>query len=232
VVSVPQTPGPFNITSYTNIRVNGRAIGGSDGGSPILEWQLAWGTKPNNADFVGDLNSDGTGFVTGLTPGVTYYFWNRRRNAEGWSDLSARTSVRMRNVPDAPKAPIFQNKTQDSIKAIVVPNYDGGAAITNYKLVYGLSPTNSDNLLVNGTSTTFFLPNLEPGKTYYFWGRTTNIYGDSPWSARSQATLIAGAMVKVGFTWKRAVPYVKVNGVWVMARTWTKVAGVWKETAD
>jgi hypothetical protein len=115
---------------------------------------------------------------------------------------------------------------------MVAPNYNGGATITNYKLVYGLSPTNSENLLVNGTQASFSLFNLDPGKTYYFWGRTTNIYGDSEWSARSQFNLLAGAWVKQGATWKRAVPYVRVGGVWVMARPWVRKAGVWREVSD
>ncbi len=232
MATVPDAPGPFVISSWTNIRVNGDADPGSNGGSPILEWQLAWGTHPNTANWTGTLNTDGSGFVTGLVPGGTYYFWNRQRNAVGWSPLSGMTKVTMKDAPDAPKSPVLVSRTQTSMKVMIAPNYNGGAPITNYKLVYGLSPTNSENLLVNGTQASFSLTNLDPGKTYYFWGRTTNIYGDSDWSARSQINLLAGAWVKQGATWKRAVPYVRVGGVWVMARPWVRTAGVWKEVSD
>lgn len=233
MATVPETPGPFAISSWTNVRVNGDADPGGNGGSPILQWQLAWGTKPTTADFVGDLNTDGSGFVTGLTPGATYYFWNRQRNAVGWSKLSTPTKVTMKDAPDPPKSPVLLTRTQTSMSVLIAPNDNNGAPITNYKLVYGLSPTNSAGLLVNGTQAKFTLTNLDPGKTYYFWGRTTNIYGDSDWSVRSQINLLAGAWVKQGVTtWKRAVPYVKVGGNWVMVRPWVRSAGVWKEVSD
>lgn len=232
MATVPDAPGPFVISSYTNIRVNGDADPGSNGGSPILQWQLAWGTHPTTADFVGDLNSDGSGYVTGLVPGGTYYFWNRQRNAVGWSKLSAVTKITMKDAPDPPKSVILVRRTQTSMTVLVPPNDNNGAPITNYSLVYGLSPTNSDNLVVHGTQATFVLNNLDPGKTYYFWGRTTNIYGDSDWSVRVAINLLAGAWVKQGATWRRAVPYVKVGGDWVMVRPWVRSAGVWKEVSD
>lgn len=232
----PLTPGPFQISSYTNVRVNGRALRTSDGGSPILQWQLAWGTHPNAADFVGDLNLDGSGFVAGLTPGTKYYFWSRTRNAIGWSPLSVSTSVTMKDVPDAPKSPAFLNKTQDSITAIVAPNYDGGSPITNYKLGYALvgslPPALPTTILTNGTQASFHLFGLQPAKTYRFWGKTVNQYGESDWSAPINTTLQAGAWVKVGTTWRRAIPYVRVGGVWVMARPWVRSAGKWNEVSD
>ncbi len=232
-MALPDRPGPFVITSYSNIRVNGKAVSNREPSDlPILEWQLAWGTHPTAATDSGSLNLDGTGFVTGLVPGGTYYFWNRIRNADGWSKLSAVTQVTMKNVPDAPKAPMLLNRTQTEMSVIIAPNDSNGAPITNYSLVYGLSPTNSDNLVVHGTQSRFLLTNLDPGKTYYFWGKTTNVYGDSDWSARSAINLLAGAWVKQGATWKRAVPYVRVSGVWVLARPWLRGPSGWKEVSD
>lgn len=232
MATVPMAPGPFRISSWTNERVNGAAMAMFDGGSPILQWQLAWGTHPTSADFVGDLNLNGTGFVAGLTPGVKYYFWSRQRNAVGWSDLSPSTFVTMKDVPDAPKSPVFLNKGQDNITAVVVPNYNGGSPITNYKLGYAqvgttLPPPFPTTVLTNGPQSTFRLDGLDPAGTYRFWGKVTNQYGDSDWSAFSTATLVAGAWVKQGLTWKRAIPFVKVGGAWTMVRPWVKVAGVW-----
>lgn len=233
MATVPDAPGPFVITSYTNLRVNGKATAGNDGGSPILEWELAWGTHPTAATASGTLNSNGTGFVSGLVPGGTYYFWNRQRNAVGWSKLSAVTKITMKSPPDPPRAPTLVRRTQTAMTIAVSPNYNGGAPITSYRIVYGLSPTNSDNVLVDtGQQALFHLTDLDPGKTYYFWTKATNMYGESEWSARSSLNLLAGAWIKKGATWKRAVPYVRVGGVWVMVRPWVKVAGVWKEVAD
>jgi predicted phage tail protein len=232
VATVPGTPGPFVISSYTNTRVNGDADPGSNGGSPILEWQVAWGVHPTEALFTGTLNSDGSGFVSGLTPGQTYYFWNRQRNAVGWSKLSAATKIVTKDAPDAPKSPNMVRRTQTVATIAISPNYNGGSPITSYSLVWGLSPNDSNNIETQSSSPLFHLDGLDPGRTYYFWGRTSNIYGASDWSARSQFSLLAGAWVKKGTTWKRAVPYVRVGGVWVLARPHVRSAGVWKEVSD
>lgn len=234
MVTRPAAPYPFAILSWTNVRVNGKAKTQNNGGSAITEWQVAWGLKPGEPQFYGNLNLDGTGFISGLTPGKTYYFWNRQRNSTGiWSDFSPRTDIKMKDAPNAPKPPAFDRLTQTSVVVIVVPTFNGLSSITSYKLVYGLSPTNSDNLLVNnGSNPVFRLSNLEPGKRYYFWGRTTNIYGDSDWSARSQVDLIAGAWVKVGFVWKRAVPYVRDAGVWKMAQPYVRRGSYWQKTIN
>jgi hypothetical protein len=142
------------------------------------------------------------------------------------------TQVTMKDRPDPPKMPVaFSNKTQTSVKILVAPNDSNGAPITSYTLAYGTSPASTD-VSITQQSAMFTLTGLIPGKGYYLWAKTTNIYGTSEWSARGAVLLIAGAMVKVGLTWKRAVPYVKVAGVWQMARTWSKSQGVWKETAD
>jgi hypothetical protein len=232
VVTVPTAPGPFKITSWTNVRVNGKATANSTGGDDILEWQLAWGTHPTVANATGNLNSDGTGFVTGLVPGGTYYFWNRQRNSAGWSALSAMTQVTMKDVPDPPKIPsAFSNKTQTSVNILVAPNGNGGVPITSYELAYGQSPASTD-VSIEQQSGLFHLTDLEPGEGYYLWAKAKNVYGESAWSARGAVVLIAGAWVKQGLIWRRAVPYVRVGGVWKMARSWNKVQGVWKEGQD
>lgn len=231
MATVPTAPGPFIISSYTDTRVNGDADANSTGGATILEWQLAWGTKPTVADFTGDLNADGSGFVEGLVPGVTYYFWNRQRNAFGWSDLSNRTQVTMRRKPDTPKTPVVVAKTQTTAKVFLAPNSNGGSPLTSYELAYGLFASGS-GVSVEGTNSTFLLTGLEAGRVYYFWGRVKNAYGISDWSVRGTTRLIAGAWVKVGPTWRHAVPYVRVAGIWRMAQPWVRSSGEWHETPD
>lgn len=230
----PNAPNGFVVSSYTNNRVAGRATANWNGGATILEWQIGWSnfTSPNHVQFWGNLDLDGTGFIGGLNSGETYYFWSRQRNAYGWSELSVRTSRRTRDKPDAPKPPVATLKSQTATHVQILPNWNGDSPILGYQLVWGLSPTNSDNIIGGGESGGFGLSGLEPGRTYYFWGRATNAYGTSEWSARSQTTLIAGAWVNVGGVWRRAVPYVKVGGVWKLTRSWVKQNGVWKELSD
>lgn len=228
--TVPTAPGPFAITSYTNVRVAGKARANSTGGATILQWQLGWGKSPNTPEFVGDLNADGSGFVSGLTPGVNYYFWNRQRNAYGWSDLSSRTMVRTRDVPDAPHIGLV-TKDQTSFKVIVAPTWNGDSPITSYTLWYGNSP-NVVGTPITHTSASFTVLGLTPGYNYYLWARANNVYGNGALSARLAVLLVAGARVNVGGVWKRAVPYVRVNGTWTLARSWVKQNGVWVQLPD
>ncbi|HET9786173.1 MAG TPA: hypothetical protein VFP47_03515, partial [Pyrinomonadaceae bacterium] len=186
MVDRPDAPGPWVISSYTNTRVNGKADDNQVSFTPILQWQLAWSTKPGEALWTGDLNPDGSGFVSGLNPGVTYYFWNRLRNEAGWSDLSARTSIRMKSRPDAPPPPSMISKDQDRVSLITRPNLEwhGASPVTSYELSYSLIPAFPDagDIITHGPQSIFHLFDLNPGFTYHFWSRTSNIYGTSEWS--------------------------------------------------
>jgi hypothetical protein len=63
-----------------------------DGGAGILEYQVAYGADPNQAQYY--IGSNGDNNITGLSPATTYYVWSRARNQNGWSDWSPRWDVR------------------------------------------------------------------------------------------------------------------------------------------
>lgn len=230
--TVPTAPQPWIITSYTNTRVAGDADPNSTGGATILQWQLGWGKSPNTPEFVGDLNPDGSGFVAGLDPGTNYYFWSRQRNAYGWSDLSQRTMVRTRDVPDAPATPHIIFKTQTAVSLMSAPGWTGDSPILEYRFGRGQNPMGPSTTISTGTSPSLHDLNLTPGETYYYWIQARNVYGWSTFSNRQTVVLVAGARINVGGVWKRAVPYVKVNGTWKLARAWVKQNGVWKQLND
>lgn len=225
----PDKPGPFTITGKTGTSITGDAYDNGNGGSAILQRRIGYGTSPSNVQAYLDTNSAGTATVTGLANGTTYYFWYQVRNAVGWSPFSNRTSATTWTVPPAPTAPVLSEITQLSLKAVFHSNGTGGTpAVLEWQLGYGTSPTTVQTYLTStGTSV---VTNLAPGTQYYFWARGRNEVGWGPWSARATATMIAGAHVKVGDTWKKAVPYVNVNGVWKVARPYSRAAGVWKIT--
>lgn len=245
-VVAPDPPGAFYISSYTDTTVTGDADPGSNGGAAIVQWQLGYGDSATDPIFMQDLNSAGTGTVTGLERGKLYYFWSRQRSSVGWSAWSTRTMLRTRNVPEAPVHPIISSVTQTSLVVTIFPNGDGDSPITGYKLGYSRFNTVSSsdftvlsqNWVGSASPPTFIIRGIpdisgpQPGLGYYFWAKAINDIGESLWSAHSSCVMIAGAYIQTGWKWQRAVPYVKVNGGWKLARPWGRVAGVWKEIGD
>lgn len=225
--TVPPAPTSVNFSGLTSTSVHTTFGSNGDGGSGIIEWQLAWGTDPWTAQYY--TPSSGSLDVTNLVPGTTFYFWARGRNALGWGNWSVRSQITTLSVPPAPSPVEFTNITQNSVHAQYVGNGDGGAPILQWQFGYGKDP-DTPQLFIDGFYLDFL--NLDPGKVYYFWARGRNWIGWGPWSVVRVATLIAGARVKVDTEWKRAVPYVKVAGVWKLARPWYKVGGIWKESTQ
>lgn len=89
-LNVPDAPSIPVLSEVTQIGMTATFTQNFDGGTPILEWQLGYRTVP---DLVTELLShlegpDGIFEVPSLSPGTTYYFWGRVRNAVGWSNWS------------------------------------------------------------------------------------------------------------------------------------------------
>lgn len=235
MAQAPSPPGSWYVLYYEDHRVDGDADPNFNGGSPILQWQVAYGTSPtapgSGGGFVNASLSTGSIAIVGLDSGTTYYFWNRQRNAVGWSAWSPRTMQKTRSIPDPPDPPGLVNRTQTAISLRVLPNGNGDSPITGYYVRYGLNP-NAPTDVQYSTTTLVTIGGMEPGGRYYFWGQAINAYGESYYSVRSWADLIAGAYVQKWDTVRRAVPYVKVAGVWRVARPWVQTAGFWNETSE
>lgn len=224
--TVPPRPLMRSATAQSTSTVRVIFSSQGDGGSPILQWQIGYGTSSTAPGST--VTSDGDTVVGGFSSGQRIYFWARGRNALGWSAWSNRVEATTWKVPGAPNSVTFSSVAQVSVRAQFKDGSTGGTAILERQIGYGLSSSAPTSF---SSSNNVVLTGLDPGKTYYFWARNRNSVGWGPWSARSQVTLIAGARVKQGNTWKRAVPYVRVGGIWKVARPWVKKAGVWKETS-
>lgn len=200
---------------------------GYDGGMAIDAHEMWYSDDPNNAKWL--IPNTNNHWFEGLSSGVLYHFWGKVHNPMGWSDLSARTERRTHRVPYAPTIVSLSSIKQESIFTSFRGINDGGSPIIEWQLGYGKNPDAAEVLVQANTGDTQ-LNDLDPGKKYYFWARGRNAVGWGPWSARTEATLDAGAFVRHTGTWRRAVPYVKVNGVWTLAKPWTKAGGTWRET--
>jgi hypothetical protein len=226
--TVPPPPYFVDVRATGTNTIHTQFYSGGDGGTPIREWQLAYGMNPNGADYY--IGSNGINDTWVGVSGAWWYFWARGRNDVGWGGWSGRTQAFTWRVPDAPSPVYFSLITQRSIRAQFNGGFDGGEPVDEWQLAYGLSSdVNLATLLTsNGTSD---LSNLDPGKMYYFWARGRNAVGWGPWSPIRSQALRAGAVVKDDGVWKRALPFVNDNGVWKLAKPYAKQAGVWKETA-
>jgi hypothetical protein len=230
--TVPQAPNPVQFANLSDTSVTASFTPNGNGGAAVDANSINYGTDPNNP--VQNINNNNPATITGLAPGVTYYFWANQHNSVGWGPFSPRTQITTLRVPFAPTFSV-QNPAQTTVQANLTPNGDGGSAVTGRQVAYvlGVSTNVADHTNVYNPATgatIFTVPNLQPGQTYTFWGRAINAYGGGDWSDPAYITTVAGAFVNVGGAQKKAIPWVKSGGVWRIAQPWSKVAGVWKES--
>lgn len=85
-----QVPDPPSTPWFEDIQPTSVKIGwvpNYDGGAGIEGYQVAWGTDPHTPQtYWNNVWSPVT--ITGLQPGVVYYFWVQARNAVGYSGWS------------------------------------------------------------------------------------------------------------------------------------------------
>lgn len=222
----PDAPGTPSITGVGSNYIDIHWNDGGDGGKPLDQRLLEYGTDPN-----GWQNSVQMGYdtrVSGLQKGVTYYFWAQAHNEKGWSAQSGRNQATTLIEPPAPTPIYLSELTQTSVRFQFVGNGDGGSPVLEYQIGYGTNPNAPTNYITSGGDTV--ITGLSPATTYYIWARARNSVGWSALSRSSATRTVAGAYITVGLVQKEAIPYVKDNGVWRLAGAWTKDAGVWKET--
>lgn len=228
----PQPPSLRSATPISSSAIQIVFWDGPNGGSPITARQIGWGSSSGGPTYTA--YSDGDDPITGFSPGQRVYFWARTQNAIGWSGWSNRLEATTWQVPPPPTAPTFYNVTQRSVGvSFPFTVRAGNAPNLEKEFRYSKDPTGAVILgTVTVDETTEYVYNLDPGQTYYFWGRSRNSVGWGPWSSAYRLDLLAGARVLVGGTWKRAVPYVKSAGVWKVAEPWIRDTGVWKRTSQ
>lgn len=224
----PSAPAPPTISDITTNSARATMVDPSNNGAALTYRQFAYraSNNVNGAATTGDIGSDKTHVITGLAPGVTYYFWARAANSQGWGPWSASRSAGTLSTPGAPPAPNVTEVKQTSVK---LDWTFSGTGVTGYDVGYAVTGAVSPTTIISATSPKV-VTGLTPGTDLTFWVRARNSAGPGPWSAGTNVHIIAGAYMKVGAVWKEAVPYVKVSGVWRIAQPWSRIAGVWKET--
>lgn len=87
--TVPSAPTSLGVDLNEMTSLRYRFSGNSNGGAPILEWQIQWQEGSGALKYV---SSSGTTIFTGLNPAASYNFWARGRNSVGWGPWSAKST--------------------------------------------------------------------------------------------------------------------------------------------
>jgi PKD repeat protein len=195
VISLPVPPSaPLNLTalsgdSFVNLSWQAPA---SDGGSPIINYQVRRGTSPGTESFLADAGPSLWFNDTGLTNGITYYYKVTAENAQG----EGPSSIEMEAVPTQAVIPTVPSAPQDLIAIAgdsqvtltwIAPSSDGGSPITNYN-VYDVSSDEAILVDILGNVLTYNVTSLTNGQTYYYLVRAVNSVGEGPSSNEASAT--------------------------------------------
>ncbi len=147
------------------------AVGAADVGlawdanpeTDIAKYQLSYGTSPGQYTQVKEVGRDTRTLVTNLEAGRTYYFAVSAVNYAGMqSDLSAEVSYQT--------PPLYFN-----LNLAWNPNPE--TDISAYRLSYGTSSGQYNQVVDVGRDTRATVSNLEQGKTYYFVVTAVNYAG-------------------------------------------------------
>lgn len=172
----------------------------SDWGAADLNmgYRVFYGTDPAlvGASSV-DVGMVTSRVLTGLTPGLTYYFAVSARNdvTNAAGTCSVRSSIVSASLGAAPGAPSSPAMTAPvpGLASLTwgVPASDGGVPITGYKVRYGTSPTlvGATTVTLPASARSFTKDELTPGTTYYMDVKAVNSVGDGTATAIQSATV-------------------------------------------
>lgn len=163
--------------------------------------------------------SDGTGEYN-IAGDMNLYSLGGAYAETGWRGLP-----RLAQVPAAPTPLWIDWITSSSMRFVFSGNWDGGATIREWQVLWQESNGPQIGMWSNGQA---FLTGLKPATWYNFWARGRNDVGWGPWSQPMSARTYSGARVKHEGVWREAVPYVKHQGLWKLAETHIRHNGEWK----
>jgi fibronectin type 3 domain-containing protein len=165
----------------------------SNGGTDILSYRIYRGTASGAEALIRSVPAQNTYFDDGqVVGGTTYYYEVSAVNSVGESVLSNELYATPL-TPTVPDAPTLTAATGGYGKVSLVwkPGFNGGTAITGYKLYRGTTSGGETLLATLGNVTTYDDTSGDFGTTYFYELKATNSAGDSGLSNELSAAPVA-----------------------------------------
>ncbi|MDE2793275.1 MAG: fibronectin type III domain-containing protein, partial [Gemmatimonadota bacterium] len=174
----------------------------SDGGSPVTGYRIEYSEDGDDwDDLEEDTESTSTRYVhRGADPGTRYHYRVRAINAAGESEPSNEASATTEtSEPDAPTGLVARAVDEGRIDlSWTAPEFDGGSAVTGYRIEVSYGDVNWEVLTENtqSTATSYTHTGLDPNTEATYRVAAVNAQGHGGYSntatARTDAT-VAGA---------------------------------------
>jgi hypothetical protein len=148
-----------------------------NGGSTITSYTAT--SSPGGITGTVSQAGSGTIAMAGLTPGTTYTFTVKARNASGDSRASSPSNLALTvGPPSAPNSIVATTTGKRSAKvSFSAPASDGGSSVISYTVTS--APGGFTTTLVQAAGGTLVFENLEPSTNYVFTISATNAIGRS-----------------------------------------------------